>query len=161
MKRTNAKPLTPADLDAICDWAERDLDESRQCCENKTDLKEIKADIAMLEQARPLVQAALCLFSALETIVRCAKIKGPAGTTAYIISDDRIATARALVEALRPAVNSRAALDIHALDIYRMARGVVNRYESAIRANEEINGAELVDFLVQYLYPEARKILGQ
>jgi len=37
------------------------------------------------------------LLEALEWIIRCPRMKGPAGTTAYIIADDRMAKAHAAV----------------------------------------------------------------
>lgn len=37
------------------------------------------------------------LIKALEDITRCSKMAGPAGTTAYIISDSRMEAARAAI----------------------------------------------------------------
>ena len=44
-----------------------------------------------------LIAGALDLLEALEWITRCASIRGPAGTTAYIISDDAMDRAKAAV----------------------------------------------------------------
>ena len=42
-------------------------------------------------------RAAPDLLTALEWITRCAKMSGPAGTTAYFIADERMAAAKAAV----------------------------------------------------------------
>jgi hypothetical protein len=42
-------------------------------------------------------KAAAKLLDALRWITRCAKIRGPAGTTAYIVSDERMAQARTAI----------------------------------------------------------------
>lgn len=41
-------------------------------------------------------------------------------------------------------------------DLLAVANAVVQRYGDDIENDREIEGAELVDFLVQYLYPSAR-----
>jgi len=44
-----------------------------------------------------LISASPDLLAALQWITRCASIDGPAGTTAYLISDERMAAARAAI----------------------------------------------------------------
>ncbi len=51
------------------------------------------ADTFNSEDDANLIAAAPRLRAALEQITRCAKMKGPVGTTAYIISDDRMTEA--------------------------------------------------------------------
>lgn len=42
-----------------------------------------------------------------------------------------------------------------------LAKAITQRYGDNIEKDEEIEGAEVVDFLVQYLYPEAKAILAK
>jgi hypothetical protein len=53
--------------------------------------------VAIDFESERLRKAAPDLLEALEWITRCLRMKGPAGTTAYIIGDDRMAKAHAAV----------------------------------------------------------------
>lgn len=56
-------------------------------------------NIAVCYEAKnaPIISASTEMLEALEWITRCTKIKGPAGTTAYIISAERMRDAVAAV----------------------------------------------------------------
>jgi hypothetical protein len=64
-------------------------------------LSRIKKDAKVLsrntEAHAHLIDAAPDLLVALEEITRCAKMQGPAGTTAYLISQSRMGAALAAI----------------------------------------------------------------
>ena len=79
-------------VDSLSRWNVTTSDKPRtfNICSVNTNLVEQEANARLIAAAPELLEA-------LQTIVCCVRMNGPAGTTAYVISEERMIAARAAI----------------------------------------------------------------